>query len=101
MREDKTTKKSRNKKKKSYDSIDRLLEAKDNPAVPLTEADRVRVAKQVMSQEATPTSIDQGRHNTCNVTTVEERTYTRNPSEAAKLVEQVATTGAYETKDHK
>lgn len=53
-----------------------------------------------MSQEATPTSIDQGGHPTCNVTTVEERTYTRNPSEAAKLVEQVATKGEYETKNH-
>lgn len=83
----------------TYQEISRLLEAKDNSASPLKEADRVKLAEQVMDQAATPTSIDQGGHNTCTVTAIESLTYTRTPSEAARLVADVALTGKYTTKD--
>jgi len=77
----------------TYDQIKRLLDA---PAGgPLTEDQRITLAEQVLSQCASPRSIDQGTHNTCNVTTIESRYYTQNPAGAAKLVADVAGDGKY------
>lgn len=45
----------------------------------------------------TPTIISQGAHNTCNVTTIEVRTYMKYPEKATKLVADIATTGTYVT----
>ncbi len=82
---------------KTYKETERLLSATgDNPLKP---EDRVKIAEQTMSQCATPKSIDQGQHETCNMTTVESMMYTKNPSEAMKLVTDVATTGEYTAKD--
>jgi hypothetical protein len=52
-----------------------------------------------MFQAAYPHSIDQGFNGTCNVTTVEKRIFVRNPSEAARLIADVAETGRYVTRD--
>ena len=82
---------------KTYAEVAKLLEAKDNPKLPVTEADRRMLAEQVLRQAADPTAIDQGKHNTCNAASVEDRIYSRNPSAAAELVRQVATTGEYTT----
>jgi hypothetical protein len=41
--------------------------------------------------------VDQGMNNTCNVTTVENRLYTREPSKVAQLVADVALSGKYIT----
>ncbi|MBI4533648.1 MAG: hypothetical protein HY711_06840, partial [Candidatus Melainabacteria bacterium] len=46
-------------------------------------------------QAAHPNTIDQGLHHTCNVTATEVLIYSRHPSDAAKLVVDVATTGEY------
>ena len=81
----------------TYREISRLLDASPNSRV--FEAQRVMLAEQVMSNTAHPTSIRQGIHNTCNVATVEVRTYSRNPSAAARLVADVASTGEYHTPD--
>lgn len=78
---------------KTYREIDRLLEAKGDK--PLGAQQRKGLAEQIMRQAADPTTIDQGRHNTCSMATVEARMYTRNPSDAAKLVADVALTGQY------
>lgn len=80
---------------KTYREVSRLYEAKDNPNVPITDVQRRALAKQVLEHAADPTSIDQGAHNTCNVTTLESRAYSRTPSEAARIVADVATTGQY------
>jgi hypothetical protein len=82
---------------KTYKEISKLMETKDSPDVPIKEADRVKLAEQVMRQAAHPQDISQGGYNTCNVTTVEVRTYTKNPAEAARMVADVATTGKYES----
>jgi LysM repeat protein len=83
---------------KTYGQIDRLMEAKGNQ--PTTPEQRQHLAEQVMKQAAHPYDIDQGQHNTCAINNgVEVRAYTKNPSEAAKLVTDVATTGQYTTKD--
>jgi hypothetical protein len=61
----------------------------------LDASDRCGLAEDVLHQVAYPTEITQGRHNTCNATTVETTTYTRHPSEAARLVEKVAIDAKY------
>ncbi|MBX9723709.1 MAG: hypothetical protein K2X81_20050, partial [Candidatus Obscuribacterales bacterium] len=82
---------------KTYKETERLLNATGE--TPLKPEDRLKVAEQAMSQCATPKSIDQGQHNTCNMTTAECETYTRHPSDAVKLVTDVATTGEYTAPD--
>src|SRR4029453_13279501 len=66
---------------------------------PISQAERIRLSEQILHQVAYPQSIDQGFNSTCNVTTVEKRIFARNPSEAARLISDVATTGKYVTKD--
>ncbi len=81
----------------TYKEVTRLLEARDNPNVPLDATRRAQIAEQILAQAASPSSIDQNPRGTCNVSDVENRTYTRCPAEAARLVVDVATTGQYET----
>ncbi|MBX9567828.1 MAG: hypothetical protein K2X77_02995 [Candidatus Obscuribacterales bacterium] len=82
---------------RTYSQIETLLNHEGNR--PTTEAQRRVLAAQVMDQAAHPTTVDQGDHSTCNVTTVESRLYTRNPSEAARLVTEVSTTGRFTARD--
>ncbi len=81
--------------KGTYREISKLMEKPDGADVPIKLNDRVKLAEQVMRQSAHPTDISQGEYGTCNTTTVEVRTYTKNPAEAARLVSDVATTGKY------
>jgi hypothetical protein len=81
----------------TYTNIARILEATGPTAA--RAKDMVHIGEQTMRNAAHPTDIDQGFHDTCNVTTVEVRTYSRTPSAAAKLVADVATTGSYVTAD--
>lgn len=80
---------------KTYQEVATLLEAKDNPAVPIDATGRSRLAQEIMSNAADPTAIRQGDHKTCNVTTLETRLYTREPATAARMVVDMATTGQY------
>ncbi|CAN5511629.1 hypothetical protein BH10CYA1_BH10CYA1_52980 [soil metagenome] len=82
---------------KTYHEISRVLEAKGTQ--PMDDRKRVRVALGIMAIAAEPTSNDQGAHNTCNVTTIENRLFTREPSTAAKLIADIATTGKYVAAD--
>ncbi len=84
---------------KTYREIRRLIEAPGNPDLPMIkEKHRILMAGQVLHQAAHPEDVSQGSYGTCNVTTIESRLYVKNPSEAAKLVTDVATTGKYTTK---
>lgn len=80
---------------KTYKETERLLNATGD--TPLKQEDRIALAEQAMSQVANPSSIDQGQHETCNMTTSEVQVYTKHPSDAIKLVTDVATTGEYTT----
>ncbi len=82
---------------KVYKEQERLLTATGD--TPLTQDDRLKIAEQSMSQCASPKSIDQGQHATCNMTTVESTLYTRSPSDAMKVVADIALTGEYTAKD--
>ncbi len=78
---------------KTYRNLDRLLEKNDS--APVNEKDRIILAEQCIRHAADPTTICQGNHGTCNATTVETRTFTKDPAEATRLVADVATTGHY------
>lgn len=82
---------------KTYEQVNRMLEAKDNPNLPVTQQQRITLAEQTMQHAASPTTIDQGQHRTCTVNSVESRMYTSAPSEAARMVADLATTGEYTT----
>lgn len=59
----------------------------------MPEPDRLLLARLVVQNAAMPNRIDQGNHNTCNVTSLETRTYTRTPSIAAAVVADLAVNG--------
>lgn len=54
---------------------------------------RGKLAEQILLNTAFPHTIDQGGNNTCNVTTVEARVYTKSPQYAAKLIADTAING--------
>lgn len=82
---------------RTYREVSRMLN--ETGSDPLDQQTRENLARQVMEQAAKPTTIDQGEFRTCNVTTVETRTYTRNPSEAARMVADMAIDGRYVSRD--
>ncbi len=77
----------------TFRNVNRIL--MDKSGKTLTLEQKKHIAEQVIDQAAHPTEIDQGYHNTCNVTTIESRTYTRTPSIAAKLVADVIVDGQF------
>lgn len=79
----------------TYREIGRLLDAEGDK--PLKEADRKKIAAQVLENAADPTSIDQ-KGPTCQVTAVEVRCYTRNPADAARLVADMSINGEYHSR---
>ncbi len=82
----------------TYDQLSRLLEAKDGTQ---PKENRVLAAESFAHHMASPTNIDQGQHNTCNVTSLEEHIMTRNPSKAAEIVATAALTGQWVAPDGK
>lgn len=83
----------------TYKAVNRMLDG--GPNAKLDQGDRNLLARQVMSHAATPTSVDQGIHNTCTVTALESNLYTKNPDKAAGLVADVALTGQFKAADGK
>jgi len=84
---------------KTYREVSRILQFEGKK--PLPAEDRAVVAEQIIAQAADPTGIDQGYHNTCTVTSVEKRLYGQSPSDVARLVADVATTGQFTAADGK
>jgi len=82
----------------TYKHVNRLLQ-EGSAVVP--EEHRQLAAKTLMHQLAVPTVTDQGYHNTCNVTTLAERTLTRQPSIAAEIVATSAIKGSWTASDGK
>ena len=78
-----------------YKHLNRLLSLKEGMELPLSA--RMDLAEQATNHAAFPTTIDQGRNSTCNVTTIENRIYTRSPQEIARMLADLAETGSYTT----
>lgn len=81
----------------TYEQVARMMEHHGDQ--PTTDVDRRMIAEQVLTQAANPQGIDQGNHETCAAAALESRMYTRSPSDAARLVADVSTTGQYTTHD--
>lgn len=79
-----------------YKESTRLL---STPSSRLNQTGKVRLAQDAIKQAIDPTKIDQGYHNTCNVSTVEVSMYSRSPSKAMKAITDVALTGQFKTAD--
>ncbi len=96
MKPEAAQQKAREEVAKTYEQIGKLMQAGDNPDLPkIKSADRILLAQQVMHQAASPDDVSQGGYNTCNVASGESRVYTKSPSEAARLVTDIVTTGKY------
>jgi hypothetical protein len=75
--------------------INRLLATGGEAAVPM--ATRTRLAEQLSYSASRPDLIDQGYNKTCNVATAESRAFLKSPSDAVRMVTDVALTGKYTT----
>lgn len=77
--------------------MSRVLEANGN--TPVTARHRVRATLGIMRNAADPFSNDQGYHDTCNATMIENRLYARTPSAAARVVADSLLKGKYVAAD--
>jgi len=68
---------------------------------PLSADERNQLAGSILHNASLRTGIDQGFHNTCNVTTLERRLNITNPAEAARIVSEVGLTGQFKSNDGK
>lgn len=76
----------------TYSQLSRLLK----PNSHVNDSQSLQLIRETLSQAANPSCIDQGQHNTCNVSTVESKVFADCPSKAAKVIADVACTGRYE-----
>lgn len=79
----------------TYKEIQRILQSPEAAKLCST----VKLAREVLRNASEPTSIDQGQHPTCNVTSYECRLYARSPLLAARLVADVATGAGFQCED--
>jgi hypothetical protein len=82
---------------RTYRDLAHVLELKGN--VPLSQRERVRLVNGAMANAAEPTSNDQGKYSTCQITTIENRLYAKEPSTVTNILSQVASEGRFTTKD--
>jgi len=83
---------------KTYDQMTRMLNTPDKDAV-IPAENRALLAESFIHQCAYPNRIDQGPAGTCNVTTVAEQGYTRNPSVLAEMAATTAIKGEWVAPD--
>lgn len=79
-----------------YKQLNRML-VPDSKGMELPLISRRDLAEQATNHAAFPTTIDQGGNSTCNVTTIENRIYTRSPKEIARMLADLSETGTYTT----
>lgn len=82
----------------TYESIAKMV---DNPTDVTSQGKRLQLAKNIMFHAGDPTKTDQGEYNTCALTSQQERLFTRNPSKAADIIAEAATTGKWVAPDGK
>jgi len=86
---------------RTYHELSRLMETTEFGKTSLKPPMGAYIAERTLYHLADPTTIDQGLHPTCQTATVEARTFTNDPSKAAKLIADVTITGKYTTPDGK
>lgn len=80
----------------TFAEVSRILEAKGSP---MTSRERARLAIGIVRGAAHPDSVNQGAHNTCSLTIVENRFYRREPSTNARVLADIATKGKFVAAD--
>ncbi|HEY9755995.1 MAG TPA: hypothetical protein V6C97_12585 [Oculatellaceae cyanobacterium] len=80
--------------KKTYELMDKLV---TEPKAVVSEKNRILLAENVLYHAAWPHRIDQGKYETCNMTTIQEHMFTRNPSKAAEIITSAALTGGFDS----
>lgn len=81
-----------------YEQCSRMLDkAPIFGSTEVPQEKRVVLAEQTILQAADPDLIRQGSHNTCNVSTLEYRLYSKHPASAAKMVADLARDGRWES----
>ncbi|MGD9684996.1 MAG: hypothetical protein AB7W16_27840 [Candidatus Obscuribacterales bacterium] len=84
-------------KEEFFAQAQRLLDTP--PASKMTAKQRADLAEQLLWHAARPDRNEQGRHSTCNVTTVRGMFLYDKPSVVGKVVADVSETGAIKTQD--
>jgi YD repeat-containing protein len=84
-----------NQKALLYKQLNRLMADDPNSALP--QAQRALLAEQALNHAAHPSTVDQGQNNTCNVTTLEARNYSRNPDKNVQILADIAHSGKFTT----
>lgn len=79
-----------------YKELRRLINNKEKIV-----SEPASLAEQILLHAGDLESISQGYNNTCNVTTCENRLYSRNPEEIARMVAEIAEKGKYITNSGK
>jgi hypothetical protein len=79
---------------KTYEQMDKLV---TEPKAVISEKNRILLAENVLYHAAWPHNIDQGKYETCNMTTVQENIFTRHPSKAAELITSAALHGGFDS----
>ncbi len=85
---------------KTYDQMSRLLSTPNKDSA-IPDDNRVKLAEGILHECAHPSDIDQGAHQTCNVTTVAEQGFSRNPSTMAEMAATTAIKGEWTAPDGK
>ncbi len=75
--------------------IGRVLDPNNN----LEHGNKSVLARSMMSNAADNTNIDQGGHNTCNVTAMQCRLYAQEPSIPSRVIADIAVGGKFVTAD--
>jgi hypothetical protein len=83
---------------RTYEAISKMVDSSTDVT---SRGQRLQLAKNIMFHAGDPTSTDQGRYQTCAVTTQQERMFTRNPGQAAEIISEAATTGKWVAPDGK
>ena len=79
----------------TYLQLGRVL----NPDFKIEHGNKSVLSRSMLANVADPYSIDQGGHNTCNVTTMQVRLHTQEPATALKVVADVVVGGHFVTAD--
>ncbi|MDR3612047.1 MAG: hypothetical protein P4L53_00675 [Candidatus Obscuribacterales bacterium] len=86
---------------RTLDATSKLLEGKtdDDSSKALSAQDRAWLAESVMHNVANSQRVDQGFHNTCNITAISKRVMADDPARVAEMVSFVGLHGFYRAAD--
>lgn len=85
----------------TYKSLQKMISNPEISEAKVGQTERMKAALEFMYHAADPSTIDQGTHGTCNVSTIEHRMISKYPEKVADLLAQVSLTGKWTAPDGK